>query len=116
MRVLLDSCVGSGIAVVLQGAGHDVLRVSDFGPDTGDVRVLALAREQDRVLITLDKDLGELAIVRRLPHCGIVRLVNSSTAKQGSACLHVLEAYEHALIEGSIITVEPDRIRIRTPE
>jgi hypothetical protein len=46
-------------------------------------------REQ-RVLITLDKDFGELAIRRSLPHCGIVRLVNISARQQGAVCQQVL--------------------------
>ena len=48
--------------------------------------ILAQAHQQLRVLITLDKDFGELAIVRELPHSGIMRLVNIPARKQAAVC------------------------------
>ncbi|MGB5158171.1 MAG: DUF5615 family PIN-like protein [Desulfobacterales bacterium] len=46
------------------------------------MEILELAHKQNRVLITLDKDFGELAIVRKIPHSGIIRLVNISAKNQ----------------------------------
>ena len=65
--------------------------------------------------ITLDKDFGELAIRRSLPHCGIVRLVNISARQQGAVCRQVLAQYGDELTRGAIITVEAGRVRIRPP-
>ncbi|MBO1437923.1 hypothetical protein J3L12_12025 [Meiothermus sp. CFH 77666] len=67
------------------------------------------------MLITVDKDFGELAIRRSLPHCGIVRLVNISVRQQGAICQQVLTQYGDELTRGAIITAEAGRVRIRPP-
>ena len=69
MNLLLDTCIWGGAKDELQAAAHDVL------------------------WITLDKDFGELAIRRSLPHCGIVRLVNISARQQGAVCQRLLAQY-----------------------
>ena len=58
----------------------------------GDQDILAQSHRDQRVLITLDKDFGELAIRRGLPHCGIMRLVNVSARQQGAVCPAHLDA------------------------
>ena len=68
MKVLLDACVWGGAISVLRSAGHDVEWVGDWSADPGDEQILATAAAQQQVLVTLDKDFGELVFVRRLPH------------------------------------------------
>jgi len=77
-EALLDSCVWGGAVARLRAAGHDVVWSGDWPADPGDEDILAHALAEGRVLVTLDKDFGELAIVRELPHAGILRLVGLS--------------------------------------
>ena len=84
--------------------------------DPGDEEILAFAHREGRILVTLDKDFGELAIVRRTPHSGIVRLVNLSARQQATVCLRVLELHGEELESGAIVTAEPCRLRIRPAE
>jgi predicted nuclease of predicted toxin-antitoxin system len=116
MKLLLDTCVWGGAKADMHAAGHDVLWTGDLAQDPGDEEILAQAHREQRVLVTLDKDFGELAIRRGLPHCGIVRLVNISARQQGTVCQHVLPQYGDELIRGAILTVEAGRIRIRPPD
>ncbi|SRR5260370_25792610 len=116
MKVLLDTCVWGGAKAELQAAGHDVVWTRDLAHDPGDEDILAQAHREERVLVTLDKDFGELAIRRSLPHHGIVRLVNFSARQQGAACQQVLAKYCDELTQGAIITVEAGRVRIRPPD
>jgi predicted nuclease of predicted toxin-antitoxin system len=81
--------------------------------DPGDDEILARAHREERVLITLDKDFGELVIVRGQPHSGIERLVNLSAKQQGIYCLRLLEKYSDELNAGALVTVERDRVRVR---
>jgi len=74
LRVLLDTWVWSRAADPIRTNGHDVAWVGDQ-EDPGDVAILAMAWRERRILVTLDRDFGEIAIVRALPHAGIVRLV-----------------------------------------
>ena len=67
MKILLDTCVWSGARQDLVEAGHDVIWAGEWDEDPGDEEILARAHSQGRVLVTLDKDFGELAIVRGRP-------------------------------------------------
>ncbi len=113
MRLLLDSCVWGGALNVLRTAGHDVEWCGAWPEDPGDVEILRIAGEQSRILVTLDKDFGELAIVRGTAHCGIIRLVDLSGRQQAPACLKILAAHGEELLRGAIVTAEPGRLRIR---
>jgi predicted nuclease of predicted toxin-antitoxin system len=68
MKILLDTCVWGGVAQELRAAGHDVGRAGDWQEDPGDDEILERAHKEGRVLVTLDKDFGELAIVHERPH------------------------------------------------
>jgi predicted nuclease of predicted toxin-antitoxin system len=113
MKVLLDTCVWGGAVRVLEAAGHGVVWGGDWSKDPGDEDIIATAYKEGRILVTLDKDFGEIAIVKGRPHCGIVRLVNLPARMQGMACLKAIETYSRELHSGAIITVEPARLRIR---
>lgn len=116
MKLLLDSCIWYGVRNALVDAGYDVVWVGEWKSDPGDEEILAIAYRQDRVLITQDKDFGELTIVRGLPHAGILRLVNLMTTQQSQVCLQVLSRYGDELSARAIITAELGRVRIRSAE
>jgi predicted nuclease of predicted toxin-antitoxin system len=115
MKLLLDTCVWGGSVQTLEASGHNVVWAGQWSEDPGDEEILAKAHTEGRILVTLDKDFGEMAIVQRKSHSGIVRLVNLSAKQQGIVCLRVIEKYGRELQSGAIVTVEPGRIRIRPP-
>jgi predicted nuclease of predicted toxin-antitoxin system len=116
MKVLLDTCVWGGVKEFLQSRGYDVVWVGDWDTDPGDEAILDYAFREQRVLITLDKDFGEWAILHRRSHFGIIRLVGFRAQEQGRVCNHILQDYQSELAQNPLITVEPDRVRIRYPE
>ncbi|HUT76898.1 MAG TPA: DUF5615 family PIN-like protein, partial [Polyangia bacterium] len=69
-----------------------------------------------RILVTLDKDFGELAVVRGIEHSGILRLVGFGARQQAAACLRVVEAHGRELTAGALIVAEPGRLRVRSSE
>lgn len=113
VKVLLDSCIWSGAKQELFQANYDVKWVGDFFEDPGDDAIIELAFSESRVLITLDKDFGELAIFRGKSHRGIIRIVNFSAIQHGQVSIQILEKYFKELEHHAIITVEKDRVRIR---
>lgn len=113
MKVLLDTCVWGGTLKHLEAAGFDVIWTGSWPEDPGDQEILTFAHKEQRVLVTLDKDFGEMAILHKQPHNGILRLVNISGRNQGPVCLRVLSMYQKELQAGAIITVRDDRVRIR---
>lgn len=114
MKLLLDTCIWGGTVKTLNECGYDVIWSGDWQVDPGDNEILAYADQQQRILITLDKDLGELAIVYAKPHYGIVRLVGIAAKQQSTYCLKVLRKYADELESGAIITVTQERVRIRS--
>ncbi len=113
MRLLLDTCVWGGARDQLKALGHDVIWAGDWLEDPGDEEILARAHREGRTLVTLDKDFGEIAIVRGVPHSGIVRLVSIAARQQAPVCQRVISLHGVELLTGAIVTAEPGRLRIR---
>ena len=111
--ILLDTCVWGGVLPTLTQLGHDAIWSGMWSKDPGDIAILAAAHSDHRILVTLDKDFGELAILKGLPHTGIVRLSGFRSAQMAKAIHHVVTTYERELSAGAIVTAEPERIRIR---
>ena len=100
----------------LAADGHDVVWVGNWPKDPGDQEILAFAWQECRVLVTLDKDFGELAVAFGKEHAGIVRLVNFSVRQQATICKAILAGHAEELEAGAIVTAEPGRLRIRPPQ
>ena len=94
-------------------SGHDVLSAAERDPRATDEALLALAYEEQRVLVTEDKDFGELVFVRRLPHPCIFRLVEMQLAEKVAAVRELIEHHPDELLEGALIVVTRKRVRIR---
>jgi predicted nuclease of predicted toxin-antitoxin system len=116
VRLLLDTCVWGKAADELRSAGHDAVWAGEWSDDPGDAEILARAHTDGPVLVTLDKDFGELVIVQGIRHSGLLRIVNTSARKQGNAILDVLSRYGAELERGAVVTAEPGRVRIRPPD
>jgi predicted nuclease of predicted toxin-antitoxin system len=61
MRFLADESCDFAVVRALRAVGHDVSTVSDVAPGAEDYVVATLADEESRVLLTEDKDFGQLA-------------------------------------------------------
>ncbi len=88
----------------------------EIGQKTREMKKCCPAPTEARILVTLDKDFGEIAIVHGAPHSGILRLVNISATQQAAICQRVLVLYGEDLTAGAIVTAEPGRLRIRPPD
>jgi predicted nuclease of predicted toxin-antitoxin system len=75
MKFLLDQSTDARLLPFLKHRGHDVTRIgSDYPAGLPDEAVLALARNKKRILITDDRDFGELVFRLKLPHAGVLFL------------------------------------------
>src|SRR5215469_9251134 len=98
MKLLLDACVWPGAATQLANHGHDVVWVGGWPTVPGDDEILAVAVRENRVVVTLDKDFGELAVVFGHAHSGIIRIVNFEISKHASVCLSAIEGMARSLL------------------
>jgi predicted nuclease of predicted toxin-antitoxin system len=98
----------------IRAAGHDLAWVRTDAPGSLDPGVLALAVRENRVLLTFDKDFGELAWRAGLPaSSGIVlfRLPMPSPTDVGPAIASIIDS--RGDWAGHFSVVEPDRVRMR---
>ena len=112
MRLLANENFPSKAVVALRAAGHDVAWVPENSPSVSDRVVLAQAVREQRIVLTFDKDFGELAFRARLPaSCGIV-LFRIAPIPDLAAAVAV-QVLGGASFEGRFVVIEPGRMRER---
>jgi predicted nuclease of predicted toxin-antitoxin system len=114
MKFLLDESADFTLSAFLQDLGHDVTGIAhDYPKALRDSDVLAIAHGEARILITNDRDFGELVIRQRLPHSGVIlfRLRNEAFTVKQARLAYVLGNYSDQLQHFIVIT--QNRIRIR---
>lgn len=112
MRLLADENVPRNAVEALRDLGHDVSWIATDSPGTSDVDVLARASTEGRVLLTADKDFGELAFRWGLPAAsGIILLRARGTAALRTASL-VAAVQSREDWAGQFAVVENDRVRV----
>jgi hypothetical protein len=111
MRFLADESCDFTFVRVLRAAGHDVMAVAEAAPGAPDDGVIALAHKQRRILITEDKDFGQLVFAVAASTSGVIYIRYPMRYR---STLGVDERGE--ALTGAFAVVEPGRIRIgRTP-
>ena len=98
----------------LEAAGHDVVWVRTAAPGTTDPDVLAWAARERRILLTFDKDFGELARGSALPRtCGVVllRVPMPRPGDVGQRLADLIIARDDWA--GHFSVIEPGRVRMR---
>lgn len=114
MKLLADEGVDREVVESLRGDGHTVTYIAEAEPGLTDEEVLSRARAQGAILITQDKDFGDLVFRQGLASSGIVllRLMGLPAVEKGSLVAAALRAHE-GLIWRSFTVVSATSIRIR---
>jgi predicted nuclease of predicted toxin-antitoxin system len=115
MRFLLDQDVYAVTAKFLVDAGHDVLLAAEIGlSQASDEEILNTAQEQNRILITRDRDYGNLVFVRAIG-TGVVylRILPNTVNAVHDELMRVLQTYSDVELATAFVVVEPDRHRFR---
>jgi len=99
----------------LTALGHDVLSAAEHAPRATDEELLALALVEGRILITEDKDFGELIFLHRVSHAGLIRLPDVRMSQRIEMVEEIIETYGPELEERAVITLQGRRIRISHP-
>jgi len=113
MRFLADESCDFAVVRALRAAGHDVVAVAELSRQAEDEGVIRLAIKEERILLTEDKDFGQLVYADRKTTRGILLLRFPATARSGlaNAVLELVRRRGERLI-GRFIVVQPGRIRI----
>lgn len=116
MRFLGDESCDHALLRALRGAGHDVIAVSEIAPTADDGIVIAMARDDKRILLTEDRDFGQLVFAHGHPTAGIiyVRIRGSERPTMGSHIVDIVARLGDRLL-GAFVVVTPGRVRIGRP-
>lgn len=114
MRFLANENISRTLIQLLRARNHDVLSVKESMRGQPDQSILLRAQQEDRLLLTMDKDFGELAFRSKLAaECGIVllRLLPEQTALDNAHIVTVLESRDDWKSHFSVITGKLLRMR-----
>jgi predicted nuclease of predicted toxin-antitoxin system len=114
MKIVADESVDFRIISYLRRNSIDVVAIIENRPSISDIEVLKKANEKIALLITEDKDFGELVFRLKIQHKGILllRFFDTDIEIQSQKVLEVLLSHEKELID-NFSTLTENKLRIR---
>jgi predicted nuclease of predicted toxin-antitoxin system len=114
MKFVADECCDVPLVAGLRADGHDIVYIREIAAGVDDRTVLQMAASQDRILMTEDKDFGELVVRLGLPAYGIVFLrMDPADSDTKLARLREIIASHGDRFAGSFVTVDEAKVRFR---
>ncbi|MBI2141098.1 DUF5615 family PIN-like protein [Candidatus Woesearchaeota archaeon] len=110
MKFLIDTNLGRKFTSLLKQAGHDAIFAKDLLPLRSDEEILAKAKNEGRIVVTNDKDFGELVFRLGRPSCGVI-LLRVSTIDPKERFELAKGVLDKA--EGGFVVVKEGQARIR---
>ena len=116
MRWLADECIDVGLVAHLRNSGHDVLYMAELAPATSDADVLARAHDEGRILLTEDKDFGDLVFRRggHVPGLVLLRVDPAQHALKRDRLDAAIARFGEDGLRGRYMVVEVGRFRSRS--
>lgn len=114
MKFLADAHISIELVAMLRELGHDCLDSSSIPSRMSDVNVLGMAAADERIMITADKDFGELVFVHAIRCPGVV-LLRITFADECDRVAHVRSVWPTVLsrLPGSFVTISTWGVRAR---
>lgn len=114
MNLLIDESVDRQVVEELRLQGHNVIYVSDMDPGISDDVVLSIANRIRALLVTADKDFGELVFRRQQINAGVLLIRLAGLPPQSKAGLVAVAVRDHSdELPGAFSVLSPGMIRIR---
>ena len=114
MRLLADEGVDGPIVKRLRAEGHEVTYIAEMDPGVSDDAVLDFSRGTGAILVTTDRDFGELVFRQGRLHVGVLLVRLPGLAASTKASLVVAEVRRHAAeLSGAFCVLSPGAFRVR---
>ena len=110
---LADESCDFAVVRALRAAGYDVLAVAERSPGARDEEVIRLATGERRVLLTEDKDFGQLVFAAGKETCGVI-FIRYPASLRSELPQRVLDAVkrESSRMQTAFVVLQPKRMRI----
>jgi predicted nuclease of predicted toxin-antitoxin system len=114
LKFLADECCDTGLVASLRRDGHDVVYVLEKKPGIPDDEVLLDAYNEGRILLTEDKDFGELVYRLKKSSRGIIliRIDVKQRHMKWARLTKLIENYEDRL-PGHFVVIDSQKFRFR---
>jgi len=114
MNILADECVDFPVIKSLREKGYDVLSISEDYPGIDDDKVIQIANKKNRIILTVDKDFGEINYRLRKINKGVVlyRLSGLTNKQKSEYIINLFDSFHKDLIN-SFTVVNHNNIRIK---
>ena len=110
---VVDAGVGTSVELLLRELGYLTVNVRDVNPHLPDTGVLALAVAQKAIVVTMDKDFGDLVFKNGLPHFGILLLrMDEATGAERATAIRWILAHHAGELPNRFAVFQNDRLRI----
>ena len=117
MKFLIDNALPPALATLLQHAGYDATHVRSIGLQHADDDVIfERAAAEGRIVVSADADFGTLLAVRSSQKPSVIQFRGEGSRKPDAMARTLLANLPQlidALESGSIVTLEPSRVRVR---
>jgi predicted nuclease of predicted toxin-antitoxin system len=115
VRWLADECIDAGLVAYLRRSEHDVIYMAELAPASNDAEVMALALRDGRLLLTEDKDFGDLVFRHgsQVPGIVLLRLDPAQHALKRRRLEAAIARFGEAGLFGRYTIIEAGRFRAR---
>jgi predicted nuclease of predicted toxin-antitoxin system len=113
-RFLADESCDFAVVRALREAAFDVVAVVEHSPGATDDQVIALSVKEQRVLLTEDKDFGQLVFAANRESAGVI-FIRFPASARGTLVARVVETVqrEQDRLSGAFVVLQPHRTRIK---
>ena len=114
LKFVLDVGVGNKVGQYLTNEGYDALLISTINPSMSDSEILAIAENENRMVITMDKDFGELVYHSEKAHAGVLllRLEDATGEEKVEVMRFIIDNFKD-ILEHKFCVFKNGRLRIR---
>jgi predicted nuclease of predicted toxin-antitoxin system len=108
MRFLVDECTGPAVSQYLRALSHEVFSVYEEARGMADDEILIKAHSESWIVVTHDRDFGEMIFRENRPHRGVVflRLRDERAPSKIAAIERVLASYEDRLADEFVVVTD----------